>query len=105
MITLKLSCSACPEQYDAFDEEGKQVGYLRLRHGFFRVDFPDCGGETIYEVSPRGDGCFDDDERDRYLRFAVDAIERRIRNEAPLPIPPAPDVEYKIEGGPAGFMR
>jgi len=67
MIKLRLTCGACPEQYDAFLGE-IQVGYLRLRHGAFRVDYPECGGETIYEASPRGDGEFHDDERDYYLR-------------------------------------
>lgn len=94
MIRLVKTCSACPEQYDAF-EDGKQVGYLRLRHGEFRVDYPDCGGETIYTATPNGDGeFFDDDERDYFLRFAVDAIEKKLRGE---PTPPrAPDVEYEV---------
>lgn len=102
MITLWLTCGACPEQYDALDEEGKKVGYLRLRHGSFRVDYPDCGAETIFEASPKGDGCFDDNERDYYLRFAVDAIERRIKF-GPQPHPYAPDVKYEIKGGRAGI--
>lgn len=46
-ITLRLTCSACPEQYDAFIGDRK-VGYLRLRWGEFRVDYPDCGGEMTY---------------------------------------------------------
>lgn len=103
MIVLKLTCGACPEQYDAFDEvTGKQVGYLRLRHGHFRVDYLKCGGETIYEACPQGDGCFDEDEREYYLKFAVHAIERRIKN-GPQNRPQAPDVEYKIQGGKAGI--
>ena len=31
-IKLVKTCSACPEQYDAFYED-HQVGYLRVRHG------------------------------------------------------------------------
>jgi hypothetical protein len=96
-IRLVLTCSACPEQYDAYSGD-TQVGYLRLRHGAFRVDVPGCGGETIYTASPNGDGCFDPDERDYYLRFAVDAIERHMRGERGRA--PAPDVEYTIEGEP-----
>ncbi len=97
MIILKRTCYAWPEQYDAFvdDLDGAQVGYLRLRHGFFSVDFPDYAGETIYEASPRGDGQFDDDERDYYLRFAVDAIEKRIKFGS-VSKPEAPNVQYKI---------
>ena len=49
-ITLKLTCSACPEQYDAF-VGARKVGYLRLRWGEFTVEHPDCGGEMIYSRS------------------------------------------------------
>ena len=55
---LKMTCGACPEQYDVFDSEGKQVGYLRLRHGGFRADYPNCGGDTVYRCS------FDDGWKD-----------------------------------------
>ena len=95
MIKLVQTCVACPEQYDAFDG-GTQVGYLRLRNGRFRVDVPSSGGLTIYEASPEGDGCFEPNERDYYLRFAVDAIERHRRGEGHTVKPPAPDVEYEI---------
>jgi hypothetical protein len=98
LIRLVRTCDACPEQYDAFDGE-KQVGYLRLRHGSFRVDCPDSGGETVYEATPKGDGIFDCDERDYYLRFAVDAIQRWQRGEISGK-PAAPDVEYTTEDEP-----
>lgn len=35
-IELRQTCAACPEQYDAY-LNGELVGYLRLRHGHFRV--------------------------------------------------------------------
>jgi hypothetical protein len=69
---------AVPEQYEAFDESGRQVGYLRLRHNWFRVDFPKNGGETIYEARPKGDGIFEDDERDFYLQEAYNAIVQQL---------------------------
>lgn len=72
-LTLVCTCGACPEQYDVFDGD-KQVGYLRLRHGWFRADVPQCGGETIHEAYPRGDGIFDDDERLAHLTEAVKKI-------------------------------
>lgn len=79
-IKLVQTCGACPEQYDAF-HKGEQVGYLRLRHGYFRVDYPDCGGETVFEANPDGDGVFDADERQGYLDQACAAIfERLIRD-------------------------
>lgn len=72
---LRLTCESCPEQYDVY-RDGRQVAYFRLRHGQFRVDVPGCGGETIYVNWPKGDGMFDDDERDHYLGVAVDAVRR-----------------------------
>jgi len=72
---LKQTCSACPEQYDVFDDLGQQVAYFRLRHGGFRVDVPDCGGETIYTANPEGDGIFTREERVRYLTEAVLAVQ------------------------------
>ena len=94
MIRLVQTCGACPEQYNAFDGD-RQVGYLRLRHGQFRVDAPDVDGITIYEASPEGDGCFEPDERDYYLRFAVDAILKHMRGETARPS--APEVDYEID--------
>ena len=80
-IKLVRTSLAMPEQYDAFDESGEQVGYLRLRHGRFRVDFPAVGGQTIFEARPKGDGIFDDDERDFYLQQACDALAARLARE------------------------
>lgn len=95
MIRLVETCGACPEQYDAFDDN-TVVGYLRLRHGRFSVEVPCPGGKTVYEATPKGDGIFEPDERDYYLRFAVDAIERHLRGESVSAQPPAPDVEYEV---------
>lgn len=78
-LELIMTCGACPEQYDVF-KDGEQVGYLRLRHGEFRVDFPDCGDETIYEASPNGDGIFDDNERLIYMNNAMKAILQKLTN-------------------------
>ena len=77
---------ACPEQYDVF-KDGEQVGYLRLRNGWFRADYPQIchsGGETIYEANPRGDGEFEDDERKHYLTEAINAIDVKRKSEASL---------------------
>ncbi|QRY51708.1 hypothetical protein [Mycolicibacterium septicum] len=77
-IRLERTCFACPEQYDAFVGD-TQVGYLRLRHGYFHVEFPDVGGETVYEAYTVGDGIFDDeDERVYHLQRAKAAIAARL---------------------------
>jgi hypothetical protein len=75
---LICTCSACPEQYDVIDDiNNTVVGYLRLRHGHFTAEYPDCGGELVYNAATRGDGMFDDDEeRMRELTAAVAAISR-----------------------------
>lgn len=75
---LELTCSACPEQYDVY-KDGKQVGYLRLRHGYFVASYLDCGGETVYESATDGDGIFMDDERDRHLFNAIQALDNYIK--------------------------
>ena len=77
-IKLVQTCSESPEQYDAF-YKGKQVGYLRLRHGEFRVDYPGCGDETIYySEEMNGDGKFEDNEREQFLNEAKQAIFKKL---------------------------
>ena len=76
-MNLVQTCGACPEQYDVFLND-EQVGYLRLRHGYFRADYPYCGGVTVYEASPDGDGIFADYERDNYINAALEAIAGHI---------------------------
>lgn len=73
---LVATCGACPEQYDVFKGK-RQIGYLRLRHGYFYAAYPDHGGEVVYHAYPRGDGCFQDDERAFYLAEAVKALKKR----------------------------
>ena len=94
-IKLTLTCTACPEQYDAL-YEGKVVGYLRLRHGSFTVhsctptevshlgrSAPVVVNEidfdaTLYEGNPVGDGVFENDEREGYLNIASLAIRLHV---------------------------
>ena len=69
-LEFRMTCIACPEQYDVFDEEGIQVAYIRLRYGYLSVDIPDCDGETIYthEFDDKWKGVFDnEEERFNYL--------------------------------------
>lgn len=72
-LELRLSCMACPEQYDVF-LKGELVGYMRLRHGLFRCDAWACGGPTVYQSITRGDGQFHRDERDKELASAAIAL-------------------------------
>ena len=77
---LVQTCEACPEQYDVF-MGAAQIGYLRLRHGYFRADYPYCGGEIVYEAEPKGDGMFEDSERAAYLSAAVSALLARFERD------------------------
>jgi hypothetical protein len=72
---LILTSVACPEQYDVFNSQNEQVGYLRLRGGAFRADCPTCGGATVYESRTSGDGIFDSGERLPQITAAVAAIK------------------------------
>lgn len=81
-LRLVCTCPACPEQYDVFDSAAKQVGYLRLRHGSFRADYPGTGGETVYQVNTKGDGVFLEEERQQELTNAVRALKQRIKKNA-----------------------
>ena len=74
--TVVCTCYACPEQYDVFknDDMDNIVGYLRLRHGTFRVAYPNVGDGLIYEGYPQGDGIFTKEERPVFLYAAVLAI-------------------------------
>ena len=81
---LALTCGACPEQYDVFDSEGEQVGYLRLRHSIFRAYSLDIRGSIVYrhDFSEDWKGCFDDDEeREFFLTEAVKAIHNHERRQ------------------------
>ena len=73
------TCSACPEQYDV-DYDGKQVGYIRLRYGRLTVEYPDVGGEVIYEASIGDDwtGEFESEEQRQYhLNNIADIILKK----------------------------
>jgi len=73
---LKMTCGACPEQYDVYDKEDNLIAYLRLRHGYFYAACPHVGGVVVYEASPRGDGVFESYEREHYLSTALEAIKK-----------------------------
>jgi hypothetical protein len=82
MFVLKMTCGSCPEQYDVYLEETKQlVGYLRLRHGWFRCDYVDETSQhmTIFSTNDvKGDGSFEDDEREGHLTEALKELKDTI---------------------------
>lgn len=75
-LRLEKTSWAFPEQYDVFLGE-QCIGYLRLRNGIFRADYPECsafGENTVYMANPKGDGEFEDDEREHFLDEACKAL-------------------------------
>jgi hypothetical protein len=78
---LELTCSACPEQYDLL-MAGRMIGYLRLRHGYFTAEYPDVGGDLVFEAElGDGIGVFTDEERGKYLPLAVKALVTRHKQD------------------------
>lgn len=71
-LKLVLTCAACPEQYDAY-LGGVKIGYLRLRHGFFTVDYLP-GEYQVFSGCPHGDGRFLENERVAWLNRACRAL-------------------------------
>jgi len=71
------TCEGCPEQYDVF-KNGKQIGYIRYRWGYFTAYFPDCDGNEVFRKPAGGSlsGEFYSDAKDRenYLTAGVNAI-------------------------------
>lgn len=77
MIKLVPLCGSCPEDYDAY-WQGKRIGYLRLRHGYFRASCPDVSGDLVYHVYV-GDELdhFPSELRNHYISEALKAICRK----------------------------
>lgn len=76
---LRCTCLMYPEQYDIF-HNGKQVGFLHLRHGSYTAKYPDNEGEEILKIDDQSlGGGFTIENRDEYLRKGVEAIHDQYR--------------------------
>jgi hypothetical protein len=73
-MNIIQTCGACPEQY-AVVQDGRMIGYMRLRHGRFTVECPDSGGLQVFVGAPAGEGAFAEYERDFWLRKGQEAIQ------------------------------
>lgn len=71
---LQVTCEACPELYDVF-KDGVQVASFRLRNGRFSGSVPDAYGFELFSANPEGDGCFEDHEREVFLKEAVSILD------------------------------
>ena len=76
---IKKTCSACPEQYEVW-KDGKEVGYLRLRHGHFTAEVTSFDPSVlVYGTDTLGDGTFFESERDIHLRNAINKIDIHLK--------------------------
>lgn len=83
-LTFILTSVGCPEQYEIFKDEN-QVGYVRIRSGWFRIDYPkhkyEKGSKTIFEKQVSVNmlkGQFNRSERAYYLKLTADLINYRL---------------------------
>lgn len=73
---LNKTSDACPEQYEIYKNNiYNSIGYLRLRHGKFTVEVPSFGEQIILVEYPEGDGCFNLDEQEFFLKKAINSID------------------------------
>lgn len=72
-----MTCAACPEQYDVILNK-KQVGYIRLRHGALFAECFDCMQDVVFFGNPKGDGIFEEDEREYWLNQCLIAIDNYV---------------------------
>ena len=82
-LKFEKTCLACPEQYDVF-LDGKQIAYIRLRHGNLSVNCPDVGGKEIYYHHFKDDlkGMFNNsEERKKYLGIIKKEIIKFIESK------------------------
>lgn len=97
-FVLTMTSLAFPEQYDV-SLDGRQVGYLRMRHGHFWVYYPDADGTRVYEAELSEDfshGIFSTEERDTQLPLALDAIVDALMKDEP-PDGERPTFDYEID--------
>lgn len=96
--TLEMTCGACPEAYDVF-LHGREVGYMRLRHGNFTVE---AKTRQVYSAKPDGDGLFDTGERDHYIFMGLKAINELVDPEGDFgrvdPDEQAPEIKKELPG-------
>lgn len=91
-LCFKQTCFSCPEQYNVY-QDNKQVGYVRLRHGYLSLSDADISEDWLeLEVGDKsipkpyrliGDDRFDDDnERRFYLALFAKIIHKKLKEPA-----------------------
>jgi len=85
-VELRQVSRAMPESYELF-RDGREIGYLRLRHGHFKVYHISQPTNPVYSTGTIGDGSFQDQfERETELRAAAVAVLREDGVRHPSPV-------------------
>lgn len=79
-LMLTLTSPSVPEQYEV-RRLGNPSGYIRARGCGMVVNFPDAGGEDLYDGPVDGFGGFTDHEREAKLLFALALVAARMLRE------------------------
>lgn len=97
------TCYASPEQYDVYRANGELCGYVRLRWGALRADYPNIEGDSIYTKSFNDDfkGMFEnDEERNHYLTEIALVYQHKILEGIPSNVTDE-DMSYEILTDPS----
>ena len=78
------TCDEYPEQYDVYDYRNRIVGYVKLRWGHLKCEYPDVGGKVIYSTSIGDElvGAFENEkQRELHLNIIADTINNHIATD------------------------
>lgn len=107
-VELRRVSKVMPESYELF-RNGLEIGYLRLRHGHFKVYHISQPTNPVYDTGTIGEGSFQDQfERESELRAGIIAVLREDGVRHPNPIFEIPeyieeDEEY-FDGGTLSLL-
>lgn len=74
-LTFKCTSTCCPEQYDVYDINNKQVGYVCLNYGYLFADCPNIDGKRVYEKCVIGGDTFHRaEDREYHLKRIAEEI-------------------------------
>ncbi len=77
MLKLTKISISHPEEYEV-SLQGNVIGFIRLNYNCLRVDYMNYGGEVLFDDATKGDGEFDESEKDNYIDMSKKVLVRRI---------------------------
>lgn len=85
VISINQTCSACPSQWDAVLEDGREV-YIRYRWGRLSIRCPGVDGEEIFGavLADDLDGCLEYSELKEHAKEVLDLPVECSHNAGPM---------------------